>query len=124
MQITGSQGQKIVALVIGLYVGLVLFQPSWVAADLLPGEGVGGTLGVAMALLSIFGAALVFGRPVIAAVLFGLAAVIGVYVGNTSALLVNLDMWGFLLLVPAGLAALAAWEEASEPDSLDDDVDA
>ena len=38
----------------------------------------------------------------------------GVYVGNTSSLLVNLDMWGFLLLVPAGLAALAAWEEAQE----------
>ena len=124
MQITGSQAQKIVALVISLYVGLVLFQPSWVAADLLPDERVGGTLGVAMALLSIFGAALVFGRPAIAAVLFGLAAAIGIYVGNTSALLVNLDMWGFLLLVPAGLAALAAWEENSEPDSLDDDVDA
>ncbi len=123
MQINGSQALKIVALVIGLYVGLVLFQPSWVAADLLPDERVGGTLGVAMALLGIFGAALVFGRPVIAAVLFGLAAAVGIYVGNTSALLVNLDMWGFLLLVPAGLAALAAWEEASEPDSLDDDVE-
>ena len=120
MQITGSQAQKIVALVIGVYVGLVLFQPSWVAADLLPGERVGGTLGVAMALLSILGAALVFGRPAIAAMLFGLAAVIGVYVGNTSALLVNLDMWGFLLLVPAGLAALAAWEETQDSSSLDE----
>ena len=74
MQISGAQAQKIVALVIGLYVGLVLFQPSWATADLFPGERVGGTLGVAMALLSILGAALAVGRPVIAAALFGLGA--------------------------------------------------
>ena len=120
MQISGSQAQKIVALVIGVYVGLVLFQPSWVAADLLPGERIGGAGGVAMALLAIFGAALVFGRPWVAAILFGLAAVVGIYIANTSTVLVNLDMWGFLLLVPAGLAALAAWEESQDPPSLDE----
>ena len=47
IHIGGTQGLKIVALVVGLYVGLVLFQPSWATADLFPGEQVGGTLGVA-----------------------------------------------------------------------------
>ena len=56
-----------------------------------------------------------------AAILFGLAAAVGVYVGNTSSLLVNLDMWGFLLLVPSGLAVLAAWEESQEEESQEDE---
>ena len=109
------------ALVVGLYVGLVLFQPSWATSELFPGERIGGALGVAMALLSVLGAALVFGRPAVAAILFGLAAAVGVYVGNTSSLLVNLDMWGFLLLVPSGLAVLAAWEESQEEESQEDE---
>lgn len=120
IRITGAQGQKIVALAVSVYVGLVLFQPSWAAASLLPDERLGGAMGVGMALLSIFGAALVFGTPWLAAVLFGLAAAIGIFVGNTSAILTNLDMWGFLLLVPTGLAALAAWEESQDPDSSDE----
>ena len=62
-----------------------------------------------------------FGRPAVAAILFGLAAAVGVYVGNTSAVLANLDMWGFLLLVPTGLAVLAAWEESQEDESEDVD---
>ena len=120
IRINGSQGQKIVALVVGLYVGLVLFQPSWAAASLLPDERLGGTMGVGMALLSMLAAALVFGTPWLAALLFGLAAAVGVFVGNTSDVLTNLDMWGFLLLVPTGLAALAAWEETQDSDSQDE----
>ncbi len=40
----------------------------------------------------------------------------GIYLGNTS-VLTNLDMWGSLLLIPAGLAGLAAWEESQDLDS-------
>ena len=71
-----------------------------------------------MALLSILGAALVFGKPGIAALLFGVGAIMGMYLG-TNTPLTGLDMWGSLLLVPTGLAALAAWEESQEPPSLD-----
>ena len=112
MEFKASQGPKIVALVIGLYVGIATFLA--IAPGIGPFQERAGMM--VMVVLSIVGAALVFGRPVVAAALFGAAAALGILIGNSTDVFTRLDMWGFLLLVPAGLAVLAAWEDLDSPD--------
>ena len=110
MQITGTQGLKIVALVVGLFVGLLLCLGMVMVIGIGPAQERAGMM--VMVVLSMVGAALVFGRPGIAAALFGSAAALGVLIGSTSDVFTRLDTWGFLLLVPTGLAYWASRVES------------
>ena len=108
MEITGSQGLKIVALVVGLFVGFML--ALGVVSGIGPDQERVGMM--VMAVLNIVGAALVFGRPAVACALFGSAAALGVLIGNTSDVFTRLDLWGFFLLIPTGLAYWASRMES------------
>lgn len=74
----------------------------------------GGAVGVVVAFGYLLGAAFSFGLPVVGAVFFGLAGLLALAAGATTAY-TDLTVWGVVALVLAALDVLAARRRKPKP---------
>ena len=120
---------RVASLVIGLFIGIIVFGQSCTVSVLFEtAEQLGGVTeeteaglgeagaGLLVAFLAVFGAAFAMGNPRLSAWLFALGAVLGVLVGATAEVFGDLVVWGVLLLVPTLTSYLAQRQRRVESD--------
>lgn len=111
---------RIAAGVVGLVLMLpILFQScaAGVGGALSPGRtdmAQGGAVGVVVAFGYLLGAAFSFALPVVGAVFFGVAGLLALAAGATTAY-TDLTVWGVVALLLAGLDLLAARRRKPKP---------